>query len=173
MKLIFLQASDIHLSTSRWPENPVLARVPSITAAIRSLFLDPDGIGACLLLVTGDVSYAGLKEEYDLAIPFFRKLQSELKDLYPNGQHVTLFIPGNHDCDFEQDDQARQKLIQDLDPGSLDDGSIVTRATAIQDNFFAFCQEFRGDGKTVTTDSRLRRTCGMDSCGNCCNGLTS
>jgi calcineurin-like phosphoesterase family protein len=155
MKLLILQASDIHLSSARYPENPVLNRVPQIMAAVRSLFLEPNGLGGVLLLATGDIAYAGLKEEYDLALPFFREIQNELKTLFPSSNHQTVFIPGNHDCNFKDDDAARRKLIEDPDPASLADGSIVMVATVVQKNYFTFCSKFRGDPKSVEGLDRL------------------
>jgi len=122
-------------------------------AAIRSLF--PGDVTGCLLIVTGDVAFAGLKAEYDLALPFFRGLQHGLNKLYAAAQHRTIFIPGNHDCNFKEDDQARQKLIEDPDPNMLADGSIVTAATTIQSNFFEFCREFSGAANVAEGLDRL------------------
>jgi hypothetical protein len=98
MKFVIFHASDIHLSTENRADNPVLHRVPEMVAAIRALFLNPKDVTGCLLLVTGDVAFAGLKAEYDLALRFFRDLQDELNGLYPEAVHRTIFIPGNHDC---------------------------------------------------------------------------
>jgi hypothetical protein len=155
MKILVFQASDIHISTERYPDNPVLKRVPQMVAAVRSLFLDPQQVGGCLLLCSGDVAYAGLKAEYALALPFFRELRDGLVGLYPEAEQRTLFIPGNHDCNFKGDDQARQKLIEDPDPDSLADGSIVTAATAVQNNFFEFCQQFSGSPNPAEGMDRL------------------
>lgn len=144
MKLLIFHASDVHLSTEDSHDNPVLDRVPQMLAAVRSLFVNPDDVGGCLLLVTGDVAFAGLRGEYDLALEFFGELRDGLRDLYPKTEPRTIFVPGNHDCNFKEDDQARQKLIEDPDPDWLGDGSIVSVATAVQTDFFDFCAKFSG-----------------------------
>ena len=93
-------------------------------------------------------------------LPFFQTLQNNLMALYPKASQGTLFIPGNHDCYFKEDDQARKVLIADPDPSSLADGSIVTAATSVQNNYFAFCQHFKKS--TISTDS-LERLSGVET----------
>ena len=160
MKLLVLHLSDIHISSERFPDNPVLARRSLITAAVRSVFLNPDDVAGCVLMVTGDVAFAGRQDEYELATPFFRAIQQDLKELFPKCDHHTFFIPGNHDCDFDEDDQARQKLIDDPDPSSLADGSIITTSTMIQQKFFEFLRDFRG--ATLVTQGMARLYCAHD-----------
>ncbi len=158
MKIVLVHVSDVHISTVRYPDNPILSRVPSMIAALRSLFLCADDVSACLLLATGDIAYAGLKEEYDLALPFFRELQDSLRTLYGSAQQHTVLIPGNHDCNFEKDKEARRKLIDEPDPDSLADGSIVAVATVVQEDFFEFCREYNGSTAVVSGLDRLQCT---------------
>lgn len=155
MKLLVFHVSDIHVSSERFPDNPILERVPQMLAAVRSLFLKPDDVGAVLLLVAGDIAYAGLKAEYELATPFFKGIQTGLSGIFPSAQYRAIFLPGNHDCNFKKDDQARQKLIEDPNMDSLDDGSIIEGATSIQTDFFDFCGSFAGDGTTPKGLERL------------------
>jgi UDP-2,3-diacylglucosamine pyrophosphatase LpxH len=142
VKLLILHVSDIHLSTKRYPENHILERAPLILAAVRSMFLTKEEVGAVAMLVAGDIAFAGRRDEYDLTLPFFKTIQQGLAEEFPGSQHRAFFLPGNHDCDFERDDQARQKLIAEPDMGSLADGSIIDVATSLQDEFFDFCQRF-------------------------------
>ncbi len=71
MRLIIVQLSDIHLSTEKYPENPIMDRVGKIESAIKSLFIDD--VTNCLLLVNGDISYAGLPAEYEWDLGFCRE----------------------------------------------------------------------------------------------------
>jgi UDP-2,3-diacylglucosamine pyrophosphatase LpxH len=155
MKLLIFQASDIHLSSEKYPINPVLDRVPLVNAAIKALFLHPEEIGGVLLLVTGDLAYAGLEQEYKMGLRFLRDLEAGLKDCFPKAAHHTFLIPGNHDCNLTKDDQARQKLIDDPDSKLLEDGSIITAATAVQNNFFDFCKTLSNSPVGVTGLDRL------------------
>lgn len=155
MKLLIIHVSDIHLSTKRYPDNHILGRAPLILSAIRSMFLTKEEIGAVVILVAGDITFAGRRDEYQLAIPFFQTLQGGLMKDFPGVEFRALFIPGNHDCDFERDGQARQKLIAEPDMQSLDDGSIIDIATSIQDEFFEFCRLYSGSESLPKAYDRL------------------
>ena len=108
------------------------------------MFLKPEDIGTVLILAAGDIAYAGLKDEYKLAVAFFAKLRDGLKLLFPNSAHQAIFLPGNHDCNFSHEDQARKKVIEEPDMDSLADGSIIDVATSVQNEFFEFCKVFSG-----------------------------
>src|SRR5262249_16414212 len=125
MKLLIVHISDIHLSSKRFPDNHILGRADLILAAVRSMFLTKEGAGAVALLVPGDLAFAGRRDEYDLAIPFFQAITGGLKKNFPGVEHRAFFLPGNHDCNFDEDDQARQKLIAQPDMEALNDGSII------------------------------------------------
>ncbi|MBA4067301.1 MAG: hypothetical protein C0501_27050 [Isosphaera sp.] len=144
MKLLLFHVSDIHLSTQRFPDNHILGRAPEILSAVHSMFLTKEQIASVVMLVAGDIAYAGRKDEYDLALPFFKAIQDGLSKEFPAAERHAFFLPGNHDCDFDRDGQARQRLIVDPAADSLGDGSIIDIATSIQEEFFTFCQQFSG-----------------------------
>ena len=142
MHLILIQLSDIHISTRKYPNNPILKRGEKLLAAIGSLFLqDVDGV---VLLVNGDVAYAGLVDEYNLAYEFITLVRSGLAKLYPKAVLHSAFLPGNHDLDFDIDNDARRQLITTPNLAAFGDGSIINICTSVQDNFFEFCQRCQG-----------------------------
>ena len=64
-----------------------------------------------VIVVTGDIAFSGACEEYVLATSFFSELRDRISEKKPTD---ILFVPGNHDCNFTQDDSARQRRHQDL-----------------------------------------------------------
>ena len=73
------------------------------------------------------------------------------------GIHFVL-IPGNHDCNFRGEGDARPALLEGvaskidtLDPG----GELVSRVTDVQDEFFSFEAAFRS-GTEIPKADRLR-----------------
>jgi hypothetical protein len=50
-----------------------------------------------LLLISGDVAFAGKPEEYKLADEFLGKLLGELRTHYPDCEPAVIPVPGNHD----------------------------------------------------------------------------
>jgi hypothetical protein len=69
-----------------------------------------------------------------------------------------VFLPGNHDCNFRNEGDARPALIESvgtkidmLDPG----GDFIRRVIKVQDEFFAFDAAFRGS-EEIPQPNRLR-----------------
>lgn len=78
MKLLLFHVSDIHLSTQRYTDNHILYRCPEILSAVYSMFLTQQKIGAVVMLVAGDIAYAGRRDQYALALTFFKSIQAGL-----------------------------------------------------------------------------------------------
>jgi hypothetical protein len=153
MRLVLIQLSDIHISTKKYPNNPILKRGIKLLGAIGAMFLqDVDGI---ILLVNGDVAYAGLVDEYNLAYEFIEAVRTGLTNLYPKAVLHSAFLPGNHDLDFDKDNDARRQLIVDPNLAAFGDGSIINICTSVQDNFFDFCQRCQGRADKITGVERL------------------
>ena len=153
MHLILIQLSDVHISTKKHPNNPILKRVDKLLAAIGSLFLQKvDGV---ILLVNGDVAYAGRVDEYNLAYGFIDTVRKGLAKLYPTAVLHSAFLPGNHDLDFDKDNDARRQLIVNPNLAAFGDGSIINICTSVQDNFFDFCQRCQGRTDKITGVERL------------------
>jgi hypothetical protein len=141
------------LSIDKWPENPILARDEKILAAVKSLFIkDPS---ACLLLINGDIAYAGLEGEYDLAMGFLTNIRTGLAGLYGSHACFTALLPGNHDCNFSVDNDARRQLIKDPNLNAFGDGSIIQICTNVQDHFFDFCTNFRQAASPISGIARI------------------
>src|SRR5580704_13040949 len=131
MRFALVQLSDIHLVTKR-ENNPVLDRQPQIAGAIRQATL---GLNHGVLIVSGDVAYSGKPDQYALARPFIDAILAEMKSYFGGTAVPLLLIPGNHDCDFNQDDDIRQLIIRNLD--SVTD-NYVFHCTQLQRPFFDF-----------------------------------
>jgi hypothetical protein len=150
MRFALVQLSDIHLVSMR-EKNPILDRQPQIAGAIRQASL---GISHGFLVVSGDVAYSGKPEEYALARPFIDAILRDMKNHFGGNDVPLLLIPGNHDCDFQRDNDIRRLIIRNLD--SVTDDYIV-HCTEIQRPFYDFADSNRSLGLTAPLD-RLRVT---------------
>lgn len=135
-KALILHLSDIHLSTLKFPNNPILSRQKQIISSIKSIFASD--VSACIILVAGDIAFAGLKDEYDLAKDMLDHLRGELLREFPQARHQTILLPGNHDLDFSLDSEARRTLIANGSLLKVGDGSLIEVCTAPQKAFFEF-----------------------------------
>ncbi len=92
-QLQILHISDLHISTDdKFDRNVVLNPMLERLGEDRREGFNPE-----LVVVTGDIAYSGIKEEYELAKPFFDDL---LKVLDLPDQRL-LMVPGNHDVNRE------------------------------------------------------------------------
>ncbi|MEQ8843963.1 MAG: metallophosphoesterase [Phycisphaerales bacterium] len=154
MKLLLVQLSDIHLREGR--ANPVCDRARAIAQAAYSACPDAQHI---LLLITGDVAYAGKPEEYTLAHNFVQSVADFLiKRRGPDTSLRLAFIPGNHDCDFSTDQSAREKLLSTLSAEDLGKSSIYDVITEPQANFNTFVRRFRNLNVVDTLSRPLTNT---------------
>ena len=70
-----------------------------------------------IFIVSGDIAQSGQAEEYEIAYNFFTEIQEYLekkKEL----RVLFFFVPGNHDCDFtddqkNKDDNLRREKVVD------------------------------------------------------------
>jgi hypothetical protein len=144
--LAVVHLSDIHIAAGN---EIVLTRVKDIQAAVRGQIVEECGI---LLIISGDVAYAGTKNQYDVASRFVNEVSAAL-DLIPRAKLIgTVIVPGNHDCDFTEEGDARPNLLAavaaHLDGFDLG-GESIRQLLRVQRNFFAFEASLSGqDRKT-------------------------
>lgn len=133
MKIALLHLSDIHIHT---PSCPVLARAEKIAASVNTMLPD---VGAVVIIVTGDISFSGKKDEFIWAKEFLLELLSALRARVSNGTVVHLVaIPGNHDGDFKNSSGARNGLIENVIAGQEIDDSVTAVITGPQAEYFEF-----------------------------------
>lgn len=133
MKVALLHLSDIHIQNATCS---VLTRAEKICSALNTLL--PDVTGA-IVVVTGDIAYAGKKDEYLLAKKFFEELMACIKARVSEKTVVHIVtVPGNHDGDFKNSSGARRALIENVIANQEIDNSVVDVITAPQKEYFLF-----------------------------------
>jgi DNA repair exonuclease SbcCD nuclease subunit len=142
MQIALLHLSDFHISSSA---DPVLSRAEAIKGAFHQAAPNAEG---CIVVISGDVAFSGTQAQYDLAFAFFESLREHLLGLPPVEKVEFVVVPGNHDCDFENESDIREFLLRDVI--ALRDSEIhpssdrVQALTAVQKHFFAFESRLTG-----------------------------
>ena len=132
MTLSILHLSDIHIKEG---DDSVLKRSREIAASLNNYLSD---IKAVVILVSGDVAQAGLRSEYNLATKFFKEIREAVSRETAVPIHFVI-SPGNHDCDFSGDQDARIAIVQAaLKKNGEIPGSYVDIGVAVQKEFFDF-----------------------------------
>lgn len=92
-------------------EDIIFGYIEQITNAVRSLVNESNKI---FIVISGDIAFAGKREEYELALDFLTKLENSIKAIKEGLEINYVTIPGNHDCDFDQHTETRQLIINDI-----------------------------------------------------------
>lgn len=151
MTAVVLHLSDIHIKNA---SDPILRRARGIAACTFTVL---PSASAVFVVVSGDVAYSGLPAQYELAVSFFKEVKEHIEA--EAAVHVEFVIaPGNHDCDFEQENAARKSLVKGVTEASEPevDDSVIQGCTAVQESFFAFRDVVEAD--VNAKDDRLWRT---------------
>lgn len=139
MKLGIIQLSDIHFNSL---EDFVLGKKDLFIDACCSELTDCSKI---VLVITGDISFSGDMNQYDIAYEFFKEIERQIRErsTYINSFQYVI-VPGNHDCDFK-DDSIRDIVIDRilLTNTKIDD-NIIAKCLEPQKNFWNFLSRITG-----------------------------
>ena len=151
MTVIVLHLSDIHIKTAK---DPILQRGCGIAATVFSSLPS-----AChvFIVVSGDIAFSGVKEEYECAIGLFTEIKSTIQK-ETSCPVSFIFVPGNHDCDFNKNNGVRRMAVESMEKQETPevDNSIIDVCTNIQSDFFDFRD--RLEGCSDISDDKLWRT---------------
>ena len=98
MRIALLHLSDLHIRTDRQHFLSNSEASERVLNGVRAR-LGEHSVDACFLVITGDIAYHGLQPEYEVAGRFVDHLIEGLRE-DPNRSCEPVFVPGNHDCDF-------------------------------------------------------------------------
>ena len=123
MTLAVLHLSDIHIQK---PNDAVLGRSSAIASVLNPYLPE---CSAVVILVSGDIAQAGLAGEYELAKNFLEQIKRAIS-AETKAPVYFIVAPGNHDCDFSGDQEARQAIVTAVlkKPPPIA-GSYITRET--------------------------------------------
>jgi len=133
MKLTVLHLSDIHIRGT----SDLIFNFPKEIAA--TAFEAARESDACMILVTGDITYGGQKGEYKAAERLLRSIRSAI--VAEGVPFIDIIVaPGNHDCALLPINNARIALIQKIvaEPELATDDTFIETCTKPLDAFFRF-----------------------------------
>ena len=150
MTLAVLHLSDIHIQK---PNDAVLGRSSAIASVLNPYLPE---CNAVVILVSGDIAQAGLEEEYELAKNFLEQIKRAISAETKVPVYI-IVAPGNHDCDFSGDQEARQAIVTAVlkKPPPIA-GSYITSGVAVQKEFFNFRDAIETPALVSFTDELWR-----------------
>lgn len=144
MKIAILHLSDMHIDNGNYQW--LIKKTEQIVSAVWNDFSE---CGKIIIVVSGDIANSGKKEQYDYAKNFFKALlrsfaEKKLGDTELDNKIIC--VPGNHDCDFDINVNARQMLLPSIRSNAgMVDSSVYDVISAVQNNFKEFVKEIMID----------------------------
>lgn len=138
MKILILHLTDMHF---RGEKNWIFDKVDNIKNALKS---DYANIDKAYLVLSGDISNSGKKDEFANAVTFLKQIYCALKEINHDVKIAMISTPGNHDCNFENDNQVRKNLLSKMNYKTLGDKdfSVVDSCISIQKEYWDFYSQF-------------------------------
>jgi predicted phosphodiesterase len=140
MELLLVHLTDIHIRDDE-DLDVLSARTDSIGGAICNHITNPSETEV-IFCVTGDLVFSGKDDQYAAAGLILDEIYSLINKRYPKVGIHSVFVPGNHDCDFDApEEEVREPLL--ISPAlDISKPSALKACTAIQKNFYVFGEEW-------------------------------
>lgn len=140
MELVIVQLTDIHIRDEEDLE--VLSeRTSSLAGAICHHITDSDNT-AILFCITGDLAFSGQENQYVAVELIFEEIYSLIARRFPRIGIFTVFVPGNHDCNFDDETASLRNTLLTAPTLDITDTSQLKVCTSIQKNYFNFVSEW-------------------------------
>lgn len=157
MELLLIHITDIHIQDEADFE-VLVERIPSLAGVICNHVTEPEH-AVVILCVTGDFAYSGLEEQYDAAGMMLKEVISLVEKRFPKVMTYLVFVPGNHDCDFDDEKNGIRNAILESPKLDISDGEQLKTCTIIQKNYFKFvneCEAMSCDPDKILTENILQ-----------------
>ena len=141
MELLFVHLTDIHLNDES-DFDILTERTKFISSAVCTHITDPKET-IVFLCITGDFCYSGLEKQYISVGIILEEVCCEIKGRFKNVNIYPIFVPGNHDCDFDNPEEEVRAALLESPTLDISRPAQVKSCTNIQKNFFDFCTEWK------------------------------
>lgn len=130
MKVGILHLSDLHIQDEK-----CMARLNKLITAIT---YDVKQLANIYLVLSGDITNNGRKEEFEIAELFVQQITDGLKAQNRMLSVQVIAVPGNHDCCFDNEKRTRKSIINDCRKDIVEEDDYFVDAMAIQENYWNF-----------------------------------
>ena len=129
-KIVMLHLSDLHISKK---EDVNVKNVYKIADVLNTI----PAFSEVFILVSGDVAYSGMPEQYNAAYKMFGTIISKIKSSYSGVKVNFMVVPGNHDVNLSTDIGALE-IEKMLNAGCAD--RILDQELEKQKNYYNYAK---------------------------------
>ena len=135
-----IQLTDIHIQDEN--DLDVLSeRISSLGCAICNHITDSDST-AVFLCLTGDLAFSGKENQYVAVGIILEEICSIMKRRFPKVKIYPIFVPGNHDCNFDDENETIREVLLTSSELDITNERQLRMCTSIQKNYFNFVSEW-------------------------------
>ena len=150
MKIGILHLSDLHIENES-----CLTKIDNI---VKACSFDVRQISNLYIVISGDITKFGRKNEFDIAKIFIANLKEKIKPANSIIPINIVLVPGNHDCCFDNVKSTRKEIIKCCHVDTLDENDYYSDALAVQNNYWTFYQEMTSGLPTDKVSFKLEFT---------------
>ncbi len=138
MTIGILHFTDLHFNSEN---NIISSRIENFYSAVK---LELQEIKQLYIVISGDVVNKGNIGGYQEAKEYLEKIKEKILQVIPLSNPKFVIVPGNHDCNFDYDNQLRKNAISSMgyETIGVDDNSVIDICTNIQNDFWEFYKCF-------------------------------
>ncbi len=133
MKIGILQLSDLHIENDNY--------LDKVDLIVKATEYEIKHISNLYIVITGDITKHGRKDEFEKAKIFLIKLKDRLKPRNSVFPIVFVIVPGNHDCCFDEVKATRKEIIKSCHLDIITESDYFADAIVVQNNFWNFHNE--------------------------------
>lgn len=106
MKISLIQISDIHIRNDK--SDFIFSKLESLKNIVINTTRTSDYV---FLLIVGDIAFSGTNEQFTKSLDLLNALYTAI----PDANRVDIiFVPGNHDCNFNINKEERDYFLENL-----------------------------------------------------------
>ncbi len=154
MSLSVIHLSDIHIKNKN---DLILKRIDQLKSACTSSL--PSN-GTVVIVITGDIAFSGKKDQYELAKAMLDEIVNYIVE-QKNSEVQVVFVPGNHDCDFDNESSVRKTLVESAKTNIID-YNYYSSVVSVQNEYISFVNSYGINMDMILP--RVEIKCGGFSC---------
>lgn len=136
MEIIIVHLTDVHIRDES-DLDVLVDRAASLKNAVCGHITDPAN-SAILICATGDLAYSGQEDQYVIFEMILNEICRGISDEFADINIYTAFVPGNHDCDFDDENARLRGVVLNSQELDIMDQTQIKICTSIQKNYFSF-----------------------------------
>jgi hypothetical protein len=137
--ILLVHLTDLHIKSD---VSIGAKRLEAIAGALGSVIEAPSEV---VILLSGDIAYSGIKEEYLVVSESLRRLEASLKS-WPVKKFHVISCPGNHDLDFRSVSEGlRATLTASDEVDGENPQDILAPLAPLQRAYFNFANDISGE----------------------------